>query len=98
MGASTYHEQLGHVENDWTVTISVDEREGQTRATARLQFDGQDWVGAGLSRLSPAERGVAGLGGQLAIARALSDLARRLTAVSGAPVNSVAEPRSCTTN
>ena len=90
MGASTYHEQLGHVENDWTVTISVDEREGQTRATARLQFDGQEWVGAGLSRLSPAERSVAGVGGQLAIARALSDLARHLTAVSGAHVTSLA--------
>jgi hypothetical protein len=36
-------------------------------------------VGAGLSRLSPAEHGFAGIGGKLAAARALSDLARQLT-------------------
>ena len=88
MEASTNHGQLWHVENDWAVTVSVDEQEGQTRATARLQFGGQEWMGAGLSRLSPAEHGVAGVGGQSAVARALSDLARHLTAGTGAPVTS----------
>ena len=89
MEASTSHKQLHHVENDWTVTISVDGREEATRATARLQFGDQEWMGAGLSRLSPAERGVSGVGSQLAVARALSDLARRLTAVAGTPVTSL---------
>jgi hypothetical protein len=89
MEVSASHEQLDLAENDWTVTVSVGEREGQTTATARLQFGGREWMGVGLSRLSPAEHGFAGTGGQRAIARALSDLARHLSAVSGAPVSSV---------
>jgi len=56
------------------------------RAMARLQFGGRDWVGAGLSRLSPGERCGTGIGDELAVARALSDPARGLTAVCGAPV------------
>jgi hypothetical protein len=68
------------VETDWTVTISVQEREGQTRATARLQYCDHEVVGVGLAALSPAEHGFAGVGSQLAVARALSDLARHLAA------------------
>jgi hypothetical protein len=88
MGDSTDHKQLDRVENDWTVTISIGEFEGQTRATARLQCDGRKWKGVGLSRLGPAERGVAGIGGQQAISRALSDLACHLRADSGTSVAS----------
>ena len=66
-------------EINWTVTISVREREGQSRATARLQLGDHESVGVGLSGLSPAEHGFAGVGGELAVARALSDLARQLT-------------------
>jgi Domain of unknown function (DUF1876) len=69
-------------ETDWSVTISVREHEGQSQATARLQFGDHESVGVGLSRLSPAERGSAGSGGELAVARALSDLARQLTAAA----------------
>lgn len=65
-------------EQDWTVTISVHERDGQTRATAQLRFGDYESVGVGLSRLSPAEHGFVGVGGELAVARALSDLAHRL--------------------
>jgi len=68
------------VETDWTVTISVHERDGQTRATARLQYGDHESVGVGLARLSPAEHGFAGVGSQLAVARAFSDLARHLAA------------------
>jgi hypothetical protein len=70
-------------EIDWVVTISVHERGGQTRATARLRFGDHESVGVGLSRLSPAEHGFAGVGGELAAARALSDLARQLTVEAG---------------
>jgi hypothetical protein len=91
MGESTNREHVNHVENDWTVTIAVDDREERTRAIARLVFDGREWVGVGLSRLGAAERGVAGVGSHLATARALSDLARRMMAVTGVPVTSRAE-------
>ena len=73
------HSTPPHSEIDWTVTISVHEREGQTQATARLLFGDHESVGVGLSRLSPAEHGFTGVGGKLAAARALSDLARQLT-------------------
>jgi hypothetical protein len=67
-------------EKDWTIMISVREREGQTRATARLKFGDHESQGVGLSRLSPAERGSAGTGSEQAVAQAVSDLARRLMA------------------
>ena len=79
-------------ETDWIVTISVHQREGQTRVTARLQFGDYESVGVGLSRLGPAEHGFAGIGGiggELAVARALSDLARRLTAPTPHDVQAV---------
>ena len=66
-------------EADWTVTISVHERAGQTEATAKLQYGDHESVGVGLAGLGPAEHGFAGVGSQLAVARALSDLARHLT-------------------
>lgn len=83
-------------ETDWVVTISVHQREGQTRATARLQFGDYESVGVGLSRLSPAEHGFAGTGGELAVARALSDLARRLTAPARHDVEGECRPSGAT--
>ena len=71
-----------HREIDWTVTISVHEREGQTQATARLLFGDHESVGVGLSRLSPAEHGFAGLappGPEATSSVFMSDLARQLT-------------------
>jgi hypothetical protein len=65
-------------EGDWTVTISVRERQGQTQATARLHYGDHESVGVGLAGLTPSEHGFAGVGSQLAVARALSDLARHL--------------------
>lgn len=75
-------------ENDWTVVISVRECDDQTRATVRLQFGAHEAVGVGLARLGPAEHGSAGTGGELAVAEAVSDLARRLKG----PAADVGEP------
>ena len=68
----------GDAEKGWTVSVSIDERDGQTRAKARLRWRDNEAVGVGLARLSPAERYVTGIGDELAVARALSDLARRM--------------------
>jgi hypothetical protein len=65
-------------EEDWFVTISISEWDGHTRATARLQFGDFESVGVGLSGLGPAEYGSEGAGREVAVVRALSDLARRL--------------------
>ena len=63
-----------------TVAISVVDRDGRTQATARLRCGDRECIGVGLSRLSAAEYNFEGVGTELAIARALSDLGRRLVA------------------
>ena len=62
--------------NDWAVIVYC--RRLNKRAMARFSSTARSGSSAGLYRLSPVERGTAGTGGQLAIARALSDLARHL--------------------
>jgi hypothetical protein len=63
----------------WTVTVDIDEHDGHTRAVARLHTrDTEKLVGVGLARLNPADRDVPEIGGEIAVARALSDLSRRL--------------------
>jgi hypothetical protein len=49
------HSSSPQSEIDGTVTISVREREGQTRATARLRSGDHESVGAGLSDRVPAD-------------------------------------------
>lgn len=68
--------------NDRTHTCQVDvliEEGGErTRAKARLTWAGETLVGVGLARLDPADEPVASIGDELAVARALSDLANQL--------------------
>lgn len=79
----------GHVSKDWTVKITIDEHEGHTRANARLRWRDQESVGVGVSRLNPADRDVAEIGDELAVARALSDVARRLMAITAQDIEAV---------
>ena len=37
----------GHLRDDWTIKISLDEHEGRARATARLRGRDQEAVGVG---------------------------------------------------
>ena len=81
----------------WTVAIEIDEHDGHTRARARLGWRDQSSVGIGVARLDPDDRNIADIGDELAAARALADLARRMMAatihdieaVTNAPVNSL---------
>ena len=67
----------------WTVTIDIDEHDGRTRARARLHTrDTDGLVGVGIARLNPADVDVAEIGDELAVARALADLAHRLLAAA----------------
>ncbi|WP_158169387.1 dsRBD fold-containing protein [Mycolicibacterium smegmatis] len=61
-----------------TVQIVIDEHEGRTRVQATLQWRGQAFTGTGLARCNPADQEVAEIGDELALARALADLAARL--------------------
>jgi hypothetical protein len=63
----------------WMVSIEIDEHEGRTRAVAHLHTRDTDRLaGVGLARLAPTDRDVPEIGDEVAVARALSDLAARL--------------------
>ncbi|MGZ4599473.1 MAG: DUF1876 domain-containing protein [Oryzihumus sp.] len=62
-----------------TVDIYVDEHDGDTRAEARLHHpDGPLHTGHGTARRNPGDAEVAEIGDEVAISRALSDLATQL--------------------
>ena len=68
-----------NVTDEWSVSLSIAETDGQTRAEARLVMpEGDQLAGHGQARRNPADREVARIGAQLAAARALSDLAGQL--------------------
>ena len=82
----------GHVRKEWAATISIDEHDGQTRAKARLRWRDQEAVGVGLARLAPTDRYHAQIGDELAVARALADLARRMMAGTVQHIEAVQQP------
>jgi hypothetical protein len=67
-----------HGTKAWRLDASVDEHEKRTRAKVRLSWQGNELVGVGLARLDPADEPVTAIGDELALARALSDLAHQL--------------------
>lgn len=81
--------QSDHIVKDWTVAVSIDEHQGHTRAKARLRWRDQESVGVGLAKLNPADRDVADIGDELAVGRALADLARRLMCVTAHDIEAV---------
>jgi hypothetical protein len=67
----------------WQVTLDIDEHDGHTRAVARLRTrDGESLTGVGFARLNPTDDDVPEIGDEIAVARALSDLGRRLLAAA----------------
>jgi Domain of unknown function (DUF1876) len=85
----------------WTVGIDIDEHQGRTRAVARLQIrDTHRLVGVGFARLNPADRDVPEIGEEIAAARALADLGRRLLGEATEDVEQItgetAHPRGVT--
>jgi Rv2632c-like len=68
------------------IDVLLEEHEERTRAKARLSWAGKKFVGVGLSRLDPADQPVTQIGDELAIARALSDLANQLFALASTDI------------
>jgi hypothetical protein len=80
---------------EWSVRLSVSERDGGTQAEARLLMSqGEDLTGHGSARRNPTDRNVTKIGEELAVARALSDLAHRLLHVAAADVEAVTHERA----
>ena len=74
----------------WTVDIEIDEHDGRTRAVAKLEPQtGNQLVGVGQARLNPADRDVPDIGDELAVARALSDLAHTLLEVAAGDIEQI---------
>lgn len=82
-----------HVRKDVTVRVSIDEHDGRARARVQLRWRDQESAGVGFSPLDPADRDVAEIGDELAVARALSDLARRLMAIAAQDIEAVTNSR-----
>jgi Domain of unknown function (DUF1876) len=73
----------------WQIEIFIDEHEERTRAKARLHARDTTLVGVGLARLHPADSNVPEIGDELAVARALSDLAHQLLEASAKDIEAV---------
>ena len=68
------------------IDVLIDEHEERTRAKARLSWAGNSLVGIGLARVDPLDEPVAKIGEELAIARALTDLANQLFALTSTDI------------
>ncbi|WP_448006143.1 DUF1876 domain-containing protein [Agromyces bauzanensis] len=80
----------------WSITVDIDEEENTTLAHASLRTPaGQDVTGVGKAERNPLDPNVPTIGDELAVARALRDLAERLlhttekeiTSVTGEPAH-----------
>jgi len=78
----------------WPLTLSVDELDSETRAEANLTMDGDHLSGRGTARRNPADRNVTKIGEQIAVARALSDLAHRLLLTAAADIEGITHERA----
>jgi hypothetical protein len=74
----------------WSVQIFVGEEDGHTYAEAALCDDiGNHTRGTGHARLAPEDHDVPEIGDEIAVARALNDLSRRLLGIAEADVEAV---------
>jgi hypothetical protein len=73
----------------WNITIEIDEQDGRTRATARLDAGAAELTGVGTARLSPEDRDVPQIGDELAVARALSELSHQLLDATAADIERI---------
>jgi hypothetical protein len=80
---------------DWLLTLAVSAHDGETQAEAHFVMrDGASLSGHGTARRNPDDENVTKIGEELAIARALSDLAHKLLHVATADVEAVTHERA----
>jgi hypothetical protein len=76
----------------WQADIMVGENDGHTYAEARLVTEiGDRLVGIGQADVSPHDANVPEIGDEVAVARALRDLADRLLAVASSDIEGVTQ-------
>ena len=76
----------------WKVEIFIGESDTQTHAEARLMPAGDvTMTGTGTARLNPIDANVPEIGDELAVARALSDLAHKLLHAAAEDIEGVTQ-------
>jgi uncharacterized protein DUF1876 len=79
-----------NADDGWSMEVFVAEIDGETDAEARLtKADSRNFSGRGKAKLNPADRNVAMIGEEIAIARALSDLSHKLLHAAAVGVESM---------
>ncbi|MDP4503257.1 dsRBD fold-containing protein [Nonomuraea turcica] len=66
----------------WSVEIDITEEGAETTARATLTGGGAHLAGIGQARRHPADPPMAEIGDELAVSRALNDLAQKLAVIS----------------
>ena len=79
----------------WSLLLSAYESDGETVAVARLTMGGDEHLaGHGKARLNPLDKGVEKIGVEIAMARALSDLAHKLLHTAATDVEGITHERA----
>jgi Domain of unknown function (DUF1876) len=83
------------VSDRWSMMLSVQESDDETIAIAQLAMEGDELLtGKGKARLNPVDQGVEKIGAQIAVARALSDLAHKLLHAAAHDVEGMTHQRA----
>ena len=84
-----------NADDRWSIEVFVAETDGETDAEARLtRADSRNFSGRGQAKLNPADRNVAVIGEEIAIARALSDLSHKLLHSAAVGVESMTHEKA----
>jgi hypothetical protein len=67
----------------WRVEVQIKETTDETQAVAKLLIDARSFAGTGAARRNPVDPSIPRIGEELAVSRALSDLAHRLMEEAG---------------
>ncbi|MGE5292974.1 MAG: dsRBD fold-containing protein [Micromonosporaceae bacterium] len=79
----------------WSAELAIDEHDGETHAEARLVMkEDHQLSGSGTARRNPADPDVTEIGEEIAVARALSDLAHKLLAAAATEIEAVTHERA----
>ena len=90
MASSSAEMHAMNINDRWPLSLDITRTGGRTQAEARLVMPGEDErVGRGDARRNPADREITLIGGQIAAARALSDLAGQLLHAAAAGMEDV---------
>jgi hypothetical protein len=84
-----------NADDRWSIAVFVAGIDGETDAEACLtRADSRNFSGRGRAKLNPADRNVAVIGEEIAIARALSDLSHKLLHSAAVGVESMTHEKA----